>query len=103
MKPVKRPEDCKNIGEIRDAIDVIDRQIVKLFGERHEYVKKIVKFKSGEEEAIIARERKEHVLKQRRAWAEESGLDPVMMEDVFKLLIEKNIQLQFELKKNKEN
>ena len=103
MKPVRKPEACKNIGEIRDAIDEIDQELVKLFAMRQEYVKEIVKFKSGGEEAIIARERKELVLKQRRAWAKEKGLDPQMMEDIFMLLIEKNIQLQFEISKNKDN
>jgi len=47
--------------------------------------------------SIIARERKELVLKQRREWAEKKGLDPDMMEEVFKLLIAKNIQIQFEI------
>ena len=103
MRPVKKPEACQNIGEIRDAIDEIDLEIIKQFAFRHEYVKEIVKFKSGTEEDIIARERRDLVLDQRKAWAEESGLDPEMIEGIFSLLIEKNIQLQFELNRNKEN
>ena len=43
------------------------------------------------------------VLKQRKAWAQESGLDPEMMEEIFKLLIEKNIQMQFDIFKKKDN
>ncbi len=101
MKPVKNPKACENIVEIRDAIDQIDREIIELFAKRHAYVKEIVKFKNSDE-GIVAIERKEQVLKQRRAWAEERALDPGMMEDVFKLLIEKNIQMQFELYNNKD-
>ncbi|MEN8227660.1 MAG: chorismate mutase [Bacteroidota bacterium] len=97
MKPVIKPQDCKNLGEIREAIDVIDQEIVQLFAQRLEYVKEIVKFKSKDEEAIIARERREQVLKQRKAWAEEKGLDAEMMEGVFRLLIDKNIQIQFDI------
>ena len=97
MKSLIKPKACKNIQEIRDAIDVIDREIVQLFSQRHEYVKEIVKFKSSDEEGIIARERRGQVLEQRKAWAEEKGLDGVMMEDIFKLLIEKNIQIQFDI------
>ena len=97
MKPLIKPKDCENIQEIRDAIDAIDLDIIKLFAERHEYVKEIVKFKSSDEEGIIARERKELVLNQRRAWAEEKGLDGQMIEDIFRLLIDKNIQIQFDI------
>ena len=42
------------------------------------------------------------VLTQRKAWAEESGLDPEMMEDIFRLLIEKNIQIQFDIYNNED-
>ena len=97
MKPLTKPQACDNIQEIRDAIDVIDQEILQLFAQRHEYVKEIVKFKSGDEEGIIARERKELVLKQRREWAEARGLDAEMMEQVFRLLIDKNIQIQLDI------
>ena len=96
MEPVKKPEACTNIEEIRDAIDKIDFEIIDLFARRYDYIKEIVKFKSGEE-GIIARERKEQVLQQRRAWAEEMGLDPGLYEEVFRLLIDKNIEIQFEI------
>ena len=96
MEPLKKPEDCSNIQEIRDAIDKIDQEIIQLFAQRYDYIKEIVKFKSGDE-GIIARERKEQVLQQRKAWAEESGLDPGLYEKLFQLLIEKNIEIQFEI------
>jgi isochorismate pyruvate lyase len=102
MKHVKKPKACENIREIREAIDAIDLEIIHLFANRNEYVKEIVKFKN-DNKGIIARERKEQVLKQRKIWAEESGLDPGMMEDVFRLLIEKNIQIQFDIYNNKDN
>ncbi len=97
MKPLIKPQACDNIQEIRDAIDVIDQEILQLFAQRHEYVKEIVKFKSGDEEGIIARERKEQVLKQRKAWAEVWGLDTETMEEVFRLVIDKNIQIQLNI------
>ncbi len=97
MKSLFKPEDCKNIQDIRNAIDAIDLDVIKLLAERHEYVREIVKFKSGDEEGIIAQERKELVLSQRREWAEEKGLDGEMMEEIFRLLINKNIQFQFDI------
>jgi len=97
MKSLIKPQDCETLQEIRDALDAIDLDIIKLFAERHKYVKEIVKFKSSDEEAIIAQERKELVLNQRRAWAEEKGLEGQMMETIFRLLIEKNIQIQVDI------
>ena len=100
MKLKKKPEACENISEIRNALDEIDLEIIHLFSIRHAYVKEIVKFKSGSE-GIVASERKEQVLLQRKEWAEKRGLDPGFVEDVFRLLIEKNIQLQFDIYNNK--
>ena len=96
MKQAKKPKNCETIEEIRKALDQIDREIIELFALRHAYVNEIVKFKSSDA-GIIASERRAKVLKERKAWAEERGLDPEMMEEIFKLLIEKNIQLQFDL------
>ena len=96
MGSLKKPEACKNIQDIRSAIDIIDRDIIRLFASRDSYVREIVKYKSGEK-GIIAQERKEHVLRPRRNWAAEMGLDPELFEKLFGLLIEKNIQIQFDI------
>lgn len=100
MKPLPKPQDCDSISKIRDALDVIDGEILKLLGQRQDFVKEIVKFKSSDEEGIIARERKELVLKQRQEWAEEYGLDEELIEKIFRLLIDKNIQIQLEISRN---
>jgi isochorismate pyruvate lyase len=100
MKPLIEPQSCNNIQEIRNAIDAIDLEILQLFALRHGYVKEIVKFKSSDEEGIIARERKELVLKQRKEWAEEKGLDGELMEKVFRMLIDRNIEIQLEINKS---
>jgi len=102
MRLSKLPDACETISEIRDAIDEIDKELIHLLGIRHQYMKEIVKFKSGAE-GIIAKERKELVLQQRKAWAKESGMDPDLIGDIYKLLIEKNIQIQFEIYNNKDN
>jgi len=96
MVPAKKPEDCENIQDIREAIDEIDLEIIQLYAVRESYVREIVKYKS-DDEGIIARERRALVLKQRKAWAAEKGLDPELFEKLFSLLIEKNIQIQFDI------
>ena len=96
MVPAKKPEACENIQDIRNAIDEIDQEIIKLHALRDSYVREIVKFKAGDE-GIVARERKALVLQQRKAWAAEMGLDPELFEKIFGLIIEKNIQIQFDI------
>ncbi len=84
MKPAK---DCKNIEDIRRAIDKLDEEIIALLGIRFQYVKEIVKFKEKDEESIIANERREAVIRSRRELAVENGLDPDVIEELYRNLI----------------
>jgi len=93
------PESCKSIEEIREAIDGIDYQILKLFSERYEFVKEIVKFKT-DEASIIAESRQKEVIEKRREWAVELGLNPDLFEDIFWTLIRYNVQKELEILKN---
>ncbi|NJN84617.1 MAG: chorismate mutase family protein [Caldilineaceae bacterium] len=84
--PVKSPAECNTIEEIRAEIDRIDRQLLSLLGERFGYVKAITRFKKTEED-VRAPQRYQAVLTQRRAWAEDEGLDPDVIEQIYKDLI----------------
>ena len=96
---MKNPENCKNIEEIRTAIDGIDYQIMKLFSERYEFVKEIVKFKT-DEASVIAENRQTEVIEKRREWAVELGLNPDLFEDIFWILMRYNVQKELEILKN---
>ena len=93
------PENCKSIEEIRVAIDGIDYQIMKLFSERYEFVKEIVKFKT-DEASVIAEGRQKAVIEKRREWAVELGLNPDLFEDIFWTLIQYNVKKELEILKN---
>jgi len=95
---MKNPQNCKNIEEIRDAIDGIDFQIMKLFSERYEFVKEIVKFKT-DEVSVIAENRQKEVIEKRREWAVELGLNPDLFEDIFWILMRYNVQKELEILK----
>ena len=43
-----KPKNCKNMNDIRDAIDNIDENIVKLISKRAKYVHKASEFKQSE-------------------------------------------------------
>jgi isochorismate pyruvate lyase len=93
---MKNPQNCKCIEEIREAIDGIDYQIMKLFGQRYEFVKQIVKFKS-DEASVIAESRQDEVIAQRRAWAIEQDMNPDLFEKIYKTLIHSNVQKELEI------
>lgn len=97
---LKKPEDCNSAEEVRNEIDRIDHQIIKLYGERHKYIEEIVKFKD-DEEGIIAHDRKKQVLRDRRKWAIENGLDADTFEQMYLILIENNIRRELEILKLK--
>jgi isochorismate pyruvate lyase len=83
---VKLPNECNNIQEIRDEIDRIDREIVTAIGKRFAYVKAAAKFKT-DETSVKAPERFKLMLEQRRIWAEEQGLNPKVIEQLYRDLV----------------
>lgn len=83
---MKQPKECTNIQEIRDEIDLIDRQIITAIGKRFEYVKAASKFKTSET-SVKAPERFKSMLQQRRVWAEEEGLNPDVIEKLYRDLV----------------
>ena len=98
----KHPQDCQTLEEIRNEIDKIDEHIISLFSERHKYVEAIVRFKH-DKDAVIAQERKDKVILQRKEWAKQKGLNADTFEKLYTLLIDSNIQHELELLKQKNN
>ena len=96
----KDPKDCQSLEEVRNEIDKIDEFIISLFSERHKYVEEIVRFKH-DKDAIIAQERKDLVILQRKNWAASSGLNADTFEKIYTLLVDSNIQHELELLKSK--
>ncbi len=99
---MKEAKDCQNIAEIRAAIDEIDHQIISSFGKRMEYVNEIVKFKS-DSDGIVAKDRQLEVFQKIREWANESGLNPDLFEEIYKTLINWNVQKELEIFRNTKN
>jgi isochorismate pyruvate lyase len=72
---------------------------MKLFSERYEFVKEIVKFKT-DEASVIAETRQKQVIEKRREWAVELGLNPDLFEDIFWTLMRYNVRKELEILKN---
>lgn len=94
----KEPAECTNITEVRNEIDAIDRQIIGLLSKRFEYVKEVVKYKDNTPQSIQADDRRKAVLQCRRQWAEEAGLDPDVIEQLYDKLIQYFIDEEMKIK-----
>jgi isochorismate pyruvate lyase len=97
LKGLTLPADCKGKEEIRDQIDQIDRFVLKALGLRYQYVKEIVKYKEKSYASVKAQARYDKVLQQRREWAAENGLDPQVIENIYKELIHHFIDEEMKL------
>jgi isochorismate pyruvate lyase len=81
MKPAS---NCGSIEEIRNEIDRIDQEIISLLGDRFQYVKAIVQFKEPTQAGIVAMDRYNAVIESRRQLAEKAGLNPDLVEKVYR-------------------
>lgn len=84
----KLPHECTNIAEVRHEIDNIDQEIIRLLSTRFNYVREVVKYKDGSAKGIEAKGRWEEVINTRRQWAQEVGLDPDAIGDIYNRLVE---------------
>ena len=90
---MKRPEDCTSKQDIRAEIDRLDRELIKLLVERFSYVRRMAQLKQDPDEAYV-QERIDDVLDKVAAKAEEAGLDPALVRDMWAKLIDWNIEYE---------
>lgn len=83
---MKSPEECTTIDEVRQEIDRLDRTIIEALGHRFGYVKAVTRFKKSPVD-VQAPARYAQVLSTRRTWAEEAGLNPDVIEQIYRDLL----------------
>lgn len=92
---MKNPDECANIHEVRDEIDIIDREVIEALSKRFQYVIAAARFKTSEA-SVRSPDRFQAMLQQRREWARESGLNPDVVENIYRDLV--NYYIEEELK-----
>ena len=90
------PTECTSIQQVRQQIDLLDREIITALGQRFGYVKAITRFKKNAEE-VAAPARFQQVLESRRQWASEAGLNADVIEQMYRLLIAHFIEEELKL------
>jgi isochorismate pyruvate lyase len=77
---------CATLGEVRDNIDRIDREIIRAMAERSKYVHEAARFKKSPAE-VEAPQRVEQVVQKARALAAEDGLPPEVAEATYRAMV----------------
>jgi chorismate mutase-like protein len=91
------PEEQKALlAPYRVKIDALDAQIVTLLGARFDVVRDVAALKAEHGIAPILPERIEVVVQQARAKAEKSGVDPKLVEQIYRIIIDAACQLETE-------
>lgn len=88
-------ETAKQLAEVRDAIDDIDGQIVRLIASRQAQVERAGTLK-GSVVDVPAPDRVEAVIRKVRAIATDSGADPDLVEAVYRTMINGFINRELE-------
>jgi isochorismate pyruvate lyase len=87
---------CRTLGEVRNNIDRLDKEIVRLIAERSHYVHEAARFKANPAQ-VEAPERAEAVVRKAMATAEQDGLSPKIAEATYRAMIRAFIEYEQEV------
>ncbi len=83
---------CRSLAQVRHHIDIIDHRLLDLLAERSAYVRQVVSFKSRDQ--IVDRKRIEEIIATVRGGAEKRGIDPDIIEAIWRTMIDRFIALE---------
>lgn len=85
-----------HLAEIRSRIDLLDREIVRLLGQRETLVRRAGRLKS-DSAAVRAPDRVAQVVARVRGVAEEVGASPAVVERTYRAMIDAFIDLELDV------
>ncbi len=86
-------KNCNSLCEVRDEIDKVDEQIIKLIALRKNYVKQAAKFKHSIDE-IKADDRVDDVLNKVRHQALSLSLSPNLVTEIYQKMIDDMVETE---------
>ena len=99
---MKAPQECQSLAEVRSEIDRLDQSMIRTVSQRREYVHTAMRFKRSESD-VHAHERQRRMLAARRLWAEEADLNPDLIEDLFRLMVDHFIAAELAILSERED
>jgi len=93
--PLKMPDACASMNELREAIDTLDSRLVALLAVRQAYIERAAQLKTGRDQ-VRDLERIEEVVAKVIAEGQRIGLSAAIAEPVWRTLIEASIRHEFD-------
>ncbi|MDF9303642.1 chorismate mutase [Tritonibacter mobilis] len=87
----KPPQDCADMTELRQAIDAIDVELVKLLRARVDYIDRAVTLKQANGWPARIQSRVEEVVSNACQTADEEGLDTELVERIWRDMVDWSI------------
>jgi len=91
MTHCKPPQDCADMSELRQAIDAIDVELVKLLRDRVAYIDRAVTLKQANGWPARIQSRVEEVIANACRTAQAEGLDPKLVEGIWRDMVDWSI------------
>ncbi|MBN1648249.1 MAG: chorismate mutase [Spirochaetales bacterium] len=83
---MKNPDQCRNLDDVRGAIDAIDNSIVEQIALRSKYVMAAARFKT-DEKGVRDKKRVKMVIGSKRDLAVKYGISPDLVEKIYTIMI----------------
>ena len=96
------PKDCETLAEVRTEIDRLDQSLINTISRRQKYVHAAVRFKRSEND-VHAPERQRQMMAARRLWAETEGVDPDLIESLFRTMVDHFVSAELTILSEREN
>ncbi len=87
----KPPGDCADMGALRAQIDRLDRDLIAMLAQRAGYIDRAIALKSDNGWPARIPDRVEEVVANARTQAAQAGLDPDLIESLWRQLVEWSI------------
>lgn len=82
------PADCRDMTELRAAIDLIDAELIALFAERLGYIHRAAELKKDIGIPADVPDRVQEVVSNAAARADALGLDPALYGDIWSRIVQ---------------
>jgi chorismate mutase len=94
-KPTSEDKEfITHLEELREQIDHTDRELFEILSQRMDLVEKIGQYKKRNNVTVFQKNRWQEISDTRHRWAEELGLNPEFMAELFKLVHDASIRRQ---------
>jgi isochorismate pyruvate lyase len=86
---MKSPRACRNLNDVRTAVNAIDRTIVKLLGQRKKYAMAALRFKTDVKSIGDPKHRRK-LFAQRKEWAARHEVSEKMVQKIYQAVVDES-------------